>query len=152
LRGAKLSYTDLSGAYLGSADLSGADLSCANLRGANLSGANLSYTDLSGAKNGEAEILKAYSFTGFGSERRMTTFLLTTQETLVWCGCFSGDLEHFEKRIAEQCDTDTLRYKEYTSMIAMVKNLVEAITPQKLENENDKESSNKESRSKEDCR
>ncbi|HDU7415284.1 TPA: pentapeptide repeat-containing protein [Listeria monocytogenes] len=57
LRGANLSYADLScanlrGANLRGANLSYADLSCANLRGANLRGANLrvanlSYADLS---------------------------------------------------------------------------------------------------------
>ncbi|EEO9406018.1 pentapeptide repeat-containing protein [Listeria monocytogenes] len=47
LRGANLSYADLSCANLRGANLSGADLSYANLRGANLRGANLSYADLS---------------------------------------------------------------------------------------------------------
>ncbi|EED2284180.1 TPA_asm: hypothetical protein GHM42_15655 [Listeria monocytogenes] len=46
LRGANLSYADLSCANLRVANLSYADLSCANLRGANLSGADLSYADL----------------------------------------------------------------------------------------------------------
>ncbi|PDH02411.1 hypothetical protein AWL55_05775, partial [Listeria monocytogenes] len=46
LRGANLSYADLSCANLRGANLSGADLSCANLRCANLRGANLSYADL----------------------------------------------------------------------------------------------------------
>ncbi|EAE4613353.1 TPA_asm: hypothetical protein GYN75_11715 [Listeria monocytogenes] len=49
LRVANLSYADLRGANLRVANLSYADLSCANLRGANLSGANLSYADLRGA-------------------------------------------------------------------------------------------------------
>ncbi|HAA2239313.1 TPA_asm: hypothetical protein GEF91_09525 [Listeria monocytogenes] len=49
LRGANLSYADLSCANLRVANLSYADLSCANLRGANLSGANLSYANLRGA-------------------------------------------------------------------------------------------------------
>ncbi|MCD1885276.1 pentapeptide repeat-containing protein [Listeria monocytogenes] len=47
LRGADLRRADLSGANLRRADLSGANLSGANLRGANLSGANLSYANLS---------------------------------------------------------------------------------------------------------
>ncbi|HEL8187277.1 TPA: pentapeptide repeat-containing protein [Listeria monocytogenes] len=46
LRGANLSYADLSCANLRVANLSYADLSGANLRGANLSGADLSYADL----------------------------------------------------------------------------------------------------------
>ncbi|WP_285305059.1 pentapeptide repeat-containing protein [Listeria monocytogenes] len=47
LRGANLSYADLSCANLRGANLRGANLSYANLRGANLRGANLSYADLS---------------------------------------------------------------------------------------------------------
>ncbi|HAB9652884.1 TPA_asm: hypothetical protein GYV88_13310 [Listeria monocytogenes] len=46
LRGANLSYADLSCANLRGANLSYADLRRADLRGANLSGADLSYADL----------------------------------------------------------------------------------------------------------
>ena len=49
LYGANLSYANLYGADLSYADLSYADLSGANLRYANLYGADLSYADLSGA-------------------------------------------------------------------------------------------------------
>ncbi|MCR27935.1 pentapeptide repeat-containing protein [Listeria monocytogenes] len=49
LRGANLSYADLSCANLRVANLSYADLSCANLRGANLSNADLRGADLRGA-------------------------------------------------------------------------------------------------------
>ena len=54
LRGANLSYANLSGAKLSGANLRGANLSYADLYGANLSyanlyGADLSYADLSGA-------------------------------------------------------------------------------------------------------
>ncbi|HBB5182826.1 TPA: pentapeptide repeat-containing protein [Listeria monocytogenes] len=49
LRGANLSYADLSCANLRGANLSYADLSCANLRGANLSYANLRGANLRGA-------------------------------------------------------------------------------------------------------
>ncbi|WIW09948.1 pentapeptide repeat-containing protein [Listeria monocytogenes] len=56
LRGANLSYADLSCANLRGANLSYANLRGANLRGANLRGANLSYADLSGANLSYADL------------------------------------------------------------------------------------------------
>ncbi|MBO0084252.1 pentapeptide repeat-containing protein, partial [Listeria monocytogenes] len=64
LRGANLSYADLScanlrGANLRGANLSYADLSCANLRVANLSRANLRGANLRGANLSYADLRRA---------------------------------------------------------------------------------------------
>ncbi|EJB4707250.1 pentapeptide repeat-containing protein [Listeria monocytogenes] len=56
LRGANLSYADLSCANLRGANLSYADLSCANLRVANLSYADLSCANLRGANLSGADL------------------------------------------------------------------------------------------------
>ncbi len=56
LSGANLSYADLRRANLRVANLSYADLSCANLRGANLSGADLSCANLRGANLSGADL------------------------------------------------------------------------------------------------
>jgi len=76
LRGADLSYADLSGANLRGADLSDADLSGANLRGADLSdadlsGANLSDADLSDANLRGAE-MQNVKFYGKGGTKKLT--------------------------------------------------------------------------------
>ena len=60
LRGVDLRGADLSWANLTRADLSGADLGWANMRGANLSGANLRRADLSGANLSGADLSWAY--------------------------------------------------------------------------------------------
>jgi hypothetical protein len=96
---ANLSGADLSGANLSGADLSGADLSGANLFRANLSRASLSRARRSGQILLNAPILFCG---GFGSSDRTTmAFCIAASEGSLWveCGCWSGTIADFRKRI-----------------------------------------------------
>ena len=95
-------------ANLSGADLSGASLSCANLSGADLSGANLSCADLS---------YDIISVIGIGSVRRMTTYHV--QQDKVWCGCFTGTLKEFTKRVEIAHKDNPKHLATYRAAIAL---------------------------------
>lgn len=109
---ADLRDADLRGANLSSADLRDADLS-----GAYLIGANLSDADLSGAYLNKRYIQVAC----IGSSKRMTTYCF--DDDIVWCGCFRGTLEEFEKQVIDTHSNNQQYLKEYQGFIAYVKSL-----------------------------
>ena len=60
-------------------------------------------------------------FSCFGSKNRITTFFKTkTKEVSVICGCFSGNLEEFKKKVIETHGNNKFS-KEYLSMIKLAK-------------------------------
>ena len=142
LRSANLSSADLSFANLryvnlSSADLSSADISFADIRSANLSSANLRYanlrcSDLSFADLRSANISYAnLSYAKFdkryiqvaciGSRKGMTTYCF--EDDIVWCGCWKGSLEKFEKRVKDTHKNNKKFLKEYLGFIKYVRSL-----------------------------
>ena len=140
LSGANLSRADLSGANLSRANLSRANLSRANLSranlfdadllGANLSGADLSDADLSDADLSRTDITDAniqytkgtdlVQFSGFGSQRRCTTY--SKSMDCVWCGCFIGTLAEFEAIINKTYPEPTNKFRlEYLLILELIK-------------------------------
>ncbi|RTQ65844.1 pentapeptide repeat-containing protein [Listeria monocytogenes] len=128
LRGANLSYADLScanlrGANLSYADLScanlrGADLSCANLRGANLSGANLSGANLSYADLNWINWRDVVSLTVIAVQintTRKNNQITYIKELEIWTtGCFQGTLEELKTSIENtHKDNEKLKAKYY---------------------------------------
>ena len=60
-------------------------------------------------------------FSCFGSKNRITTFFKTkTKEVSVICGCFSGNLEEFKKKVIEIHGNNKFS-KEYLAMIKLAK-------------------------------
>jgi hypothetical protein len=113
LRSAVLRYADLSSANLRYADLRSADLSSADLRSADLSSADLSYASLDD---------KYIQISCIGSRKGMTTYNLT--KDIIWCGCFTGTLREFEKRVKETHKNNKLHLAEYLGFIKYVKSLI----------------------------
>ena len=89
----------------------------ANLRGADLSGAYLSGANLSGARTDKKYIQIAC----IGSAKRMTTYCF--DDDIIWCGCFKGDLEQFERQVKETHKDNEQHLKEYLGFINYVKSL-----------------------------
>jgi len=132
LRSADLSSADLSSADLRSADLSSANLSSADLRSANLSSADLRYADLRyadlssanlrSANLSSAETDKRYiQISCIGSQKRMTTYCF--EDDKIWCGCFTGTLEDFEKQVQKTHKDNENHLKEYIGFINYLKSL-----------------------------
>ncbi|HAC1670625.1 TPA_asm: hypothetical protein GI834_13195, partial [Listeria monocytogenes] len=128
LRGANLSYADLSCANLRVANLSyadlscanlrGADLSCANLRGANLSGANLSGANLSYADLNWINWRDVVSLTVIAVQintTRKNNQITYIKELEIWTtGCFQGTLEELKTSIENtHKDNEKLKAKYY---------------------------------------
>jgi hypothetical protein len=112
LRSADLSSANLSSANLSSADLRYADLSYADLSSANLSSADLSYADLS----------KRYiQVSCIGSRKGMTTYCF--DDDFIWCGCWKGTLEEFEKQVKATHKNNKQYLKEYLGFIKYVRGL-----------------------------
>ena len=122
LSSADLSSANLRSANLSSADLSSANLSSANLRYADLSSANLSSADLSSANLRSADLDKRYiQVACIGSSKRMTTYCF--DDDIVWCGCFKGTLQEFEKQVNETHKDNEQYLKEYIGFINYLKSL-----------------------------
>ena len=96
------------------ADLRYADLRYADLRSADLSSAVLSYA---------ISDLRFISLSFLGSEKRMTTYCFDSDT--VWCGCFKGTLEEFEKKVNETHKNNKQYLKEYLGAINYIKSLKE---------------------------
>ena len=103
LKGANLSWADLS-----EANLSWANLSDANLRGANLSGANLSDANLRGANLSDANLSGAkgiiyaqVSFNWHGERGRQLSAVKIGEEVFLFCGCFKGSEDDLKKYIRD---------------------------------------------------
>jgi len=112
LRSADLSYADLSYADLSYADLSYADLSSADLRYADLSYADLRYADLD----------KRYiQVACIGSRKGMTTYCF--DDDIIWCGCWTGSLGEFTKRVKNTHKNNVQYLKEYLGFIKYIKSL-----------------------------
>ena len=106
-----------SSANLSSADLSSANLRYANLRYADLRSANLSYANLSFADLDKRYIQVAC----IGSRKGMTTYCF--EDDFVWCGCWSGKLKDFEKRVKETHKNNKQFLAEYLGFIKYIKSL-----------------------------
>ena len=125
LHSANLSYADLSSANLRSADLSYANLSSANLRSADLRYADLRYADLSfanlhSANLSYANLDKRYiQVSCIGSSKRLTTYCFN--DDIIWCGCFKGNLQEFEKEVNETHKNNKQYLKEYLGFINYIK-------------------------------
>ncbi|CUL26106.1 TPA: pentapeptide repeat-containing protein [Listeria monocytogenes] len=148
LRGANLSYADLScanlrGANLSYADLScanlrGADLSCANLRGANLSGANLSGANLSYADLNWINWRDVVSLTVIAVQintTRKNNQITYIKELEIWTtGCFQGTLEELKDSIEQTHASNDFLKRRYYRAINYI--LTEADFEEDLEEEN----------------
>jgi len=137
LSSADLRYANLSYADLRSADLRYANLSYADLRSANLSSANLRYADLSSADLRSADLRSAnlrsanlrsaetdkryIQISCIGSQKRMTTYCF--EDDKIWCGCFTGTLEDFEKQVQKTHKDNENHLKEYIGFINYLKSL-----------------------------
>ena len=117
LRSADLRSADLSSADLSSADLRHAILSSADLRSADLSSADLRHADLSYAKTDNRYI----QISCIGSEKRMTTYCF--EDDLIICGCFTGTLKEFEKKVKYTYSNKKQWLAEYLGFITYLKNL-----------------------------
>jgi hypothetical protein len=117
LRYADLSYSDLSYSNLSYSNLSSANLRSADLRYANLNSADLSYSNLS-----SANLDKRYIQIGcVGSVKRITTYCF--DDDIIWCGCFVGNLEQFERQVKETHKNSQQYLKEYLGFINYIKSL-----------------------------
>jgi len=127
LSSANLRSADLRSANLRSADLRSADLSSADLRSADLRSADLRYADLRSADLRSADLRSAnldkkYIQIGcIGSSKRMTTYCF--EDDKVWCGCFTGTLDEFEKQVNETHKDNKQYLKEYLGFINYLKSL-----------------------------
>ena len=111
-----------SSADLSYANLRYADLSYADLRYANLSSADLRYANLSSANLSSAKTDKRYIQIGcIGSAKRMTTYCF--DDNIIWCGCFTGNLDQFEKQVKETHANNEQHLKEYLGAITYIKSL-----------------------------
>ena len=120
LTGANLRDADLTGAYLTGADLTGAYLTGADLTGANLRDADLTGANLTGANLTGAITDKRYIQVGcIGSAKRLTTYCF--DDNIVWCGCFTGSLEEFEKKVRKTHANNEQFLKEYLGLINYIK-------------------------------
>ncbi|HAA8127703.1 TPA_asm: hypothetical protein GHO96_15695 [Listeria monocytogenes] len=138
LRGANLSYADLSCANLRVANLSYADLSCANLRGANLSGADLSYADLSGANLNWINWRDVVSLTVIAVQintTRKNNQITYIKDLEIWTtGCFQGTLEELKDSIEQTHASNDFLKRRYYRAINYI--LTEADFEEDLEEEN----------------
>ncbi|EAG0382756.1 pentapeptide repeat-containing protein [Listeria monocytogenes] len=158
LRGANLSYADLSCANLRGANLRGADLSCANLRGANLSCANLRGANLSGADLRRAD-LRGANLSGADlscadlnwinwrdvvgltviavqiNTTRKNNQITYIKELEIWTtGCFQGTLEELKDSIEQTHASNDFLKRRYYRAINYI--LTEADFEEDLEEEN----------------
>ncbi|HAC1516233.1 TPA_asm: hypothetical protein GJJ46_08240 [Listeria monocytogenes] len=133
LRGANLSYADLS-----CANLSYADLSCANLRGANLSGADLSYADLRRADLNWINWRDVVSLTVIAVQintTRKNNQITYIKELEIWTtGCFQGTLEELKDSIEQTHASNDFLKRRYYRAINYI--LTEADFEEDLEEEN----------------
>ncbi|EDO0997429.1 hypothetical protein F3275_06450 [Listeria monocytogenes] len=143
LRGANLSYADLNCANLSYADLScanlrGANLSCANLRGANLSGANLSGANLSYADLNWINWRDVVSLTVIAVQintTRKNNQITYIKELEIWTtGCFQGTLEELKDSIEQTHASNDFLKRRYYRAINYI--LTEADFEEDLEEEN----------------
>ncbi|CAB4219586.1 hypothetical protein UFOVP1615_51 [uncultured Caudovirales phage] len=82
------------------------------------SSANLSSADLS-----SANLDKRYIQIGcIGSVKRITTYCF--DDDIIWCGCFVGDLEQFERQVKETHKDSQQYLKEYLGFINYIKSIV----------------------------
>ncbi|HAM1510617.1 TPA: pentapeptide repeat-containing protein [Listeria monocytogenes] len=133
LRGANLSYADLS-----CANLSYADLSCANLRGADLSGANLSGANLSYADLNWINWRDVVSLTVIAVQintTRKNNQITYIKELEIWTtGCFQGTLEELKDSIEQTHASNDFLKRRYYRAINYI--LTEADFEEDLEEEN----------------
>ncbi|EAE3367425.1 pentapeptide repeat-containing protein [Listeria monocytogenes] len=148
LRGANLSYADLSCANLRAANLSYADLSCANLRGADLScanlrGANLSCANLRAANLSYADLnwinwRDVVSLTVIAVQintTRKNNQITYIKELEIWTtGCFQGTLEELKDSIEQTHASNDFLKRRYYRAINYI--LTEADFEEDLEEEN----------------
>ena len=122
LRWADLSSANLSRADLSRADLRWADLSSANLRSTNLRSTNLSSANLRSANLSRANLDKRYiQIACIGSRKDMTTYCF--EDDKIWCGCYTGTLEEFEKKVNETHKDKEQYRQEYMGFIKYLKML-----------------------------
>ena len=117
LRDADLSGANLSGADLRDADLNGADLRDANLSGADLNGANLRFANLRDADLKDAK--SYYSFTAYGTSKRIVHCIKNQDTWMVQAGCFWGTLDELEAKVKS-----THNSKVYLSNIGLLRSLI----------------------------
>ncbi|EAC3569791.1 pentapeptide repeat-containing protein, partial [Listeria monocytogenes] len=153
LRGANLSYANLSYADLRRADLSGANLRRSNLRranlsGANLRGANLRRADLSGANLRGANLSYAdLNWINWRDVVGLTVIAVQINTTRknnqityikdleIWTtGCFQGTLEELKDSIEQTHASNDFLKRRYYRAINYI--LTEADFEEDLEEEN----------------
>ena len=122
LEGADLGGADLEWANLEEANLEGADLEWAHLGAANLRGANLRGADLEGANLGfncnlssAKTDFKFFQMAGIGTEKRSILYIVDIDK--IFCGCFSGTLEEFEKEVEKTHCNSKQFLEEYRLLI-----------------------------------
>ena len=128
LTGADLRDADLRDANLRDAHLRCADLRDADLRDANLRDADLRYADLTDADLTDADLTGAHLtgahlevvFIGNIGSRSSTTYYKYKIDQLN-CGCFTGSLDEFIKKVNSSYEQKTVYYKQYHSAINFFK-------------------------------
>ena len=79
----------------------------ASLNGASLEGASLDKRYISVARIGKRKDIATYCF----------------EDDIIWCGCWIGNLEDFEKRVKETHANNEQYLKEYLGFIEYLKSL-----------------------------
>ena len=125
LSGADLRNADLSGAYLRNADLYGASLRNADLRNADLYGASLRNADLYGVNHNGKELWSLRPVLQLGccgsvGRSTLVMFYADKSDPMVYCGCFSGTVDEFEKKIHDR-HAGTFHEYEYMAMVEHIR-------------------------------
>lgn len=93
-------------------------ITASDLSGANLRFANLRDADLRGAITDK----RYFQAACIGSRKGTITYCFDDDE--IWCGCFTGTLAEFEKKVAETHAEGTLHRKEYDGLITYIRSLM----------------------------
>ena len=93
---------------------------------ADLRSADLSRADLSLAYLSRVDLSKRYiQISCIGSRKGMTTYCFDDDK--IWCGCYTGTLAEFEKRVKEKHKDNKQYAKEYLGFIEYLKSLKEEV-------------------------
>ena len=132
-----LSRSNLSGSDLSGSDLSGSDLSRSNLSRSDLSGSDLSRSNLSGSDLSRSDLSRSVGIAGYicfgpiGSRNNYTWARWVEGSYIVTCGCFTGDIDEFEKKVIETYgDCQGGHGKEYQAAIALMRLRADATKPE----------------------
>lgn len=115
-------YADFRGATFAHSVLIDSNLYNAIFRNTNLSKTCINYSNLRGADLSGAITDKRYiQVSCIGSRKGLTTYCF--EDDLIWCGCFFGDLEKFEKTVKRVHGNNPQYLQEYMWFIDGIKKM-----------------------------